>query len=850
MNLLMIKICFIVTLIFSLPLTSLCAVVKTDTVWSGKVNISEDILIPESITLTILPGTVINIEPSDRTKTDPEYLSSLIEINVRGKLEIEGGQDSPVLFHIKNAKSSDKWAGIIIDGGTASIKSGVIKNAETGIYALKCSLVMKDSVIRNNRYGLVAQGEQTIVQVKNSRVTENDYGVFEFAGTKVKYINTVIEKNKKKDLYLYGSNKEEVAKTDIEKTKKGSIFTKSDRSCRRSSSDLIKNYSPQRKEVSKEYKDEVLLGDTIWRGRIEIDGLIRVPEKIRLIIVPGTIVEFKKKDTNGDGIGENGLLMQGVLIAKGTKENPIIFRSAERYRGRGDWDSINIMNSDGAQNLVEYCQIEDAYRGLHFHFSNVMVNESVLKNNYRAIQFQESRVEMRGNYIFNNKSGIKARDSEIVFKNNYIFNNVNGINFFRTGLSASNNKIMDNFNEGIKIREGTTIVRENLIDCNRFGLMINDLFYGKVIGNIISNNFETGISLKDSDNVDLRGNFIQGSGFNGINILSSGAVIKENYISENGERGIGIQSFAGTITDNSIVKNGLCAIENESESDISAPMNWLGTDHTAAKICDKEDERHRETVLYLPVKKEPVKFSWPVKTVLSNITWNNSIHIHDQVEVLSGASLTIAPGTKIFFSEGAGMKISNSRIIANGEKNKRIVLTSLEKDKEKYWDEIFLEHADGSVFSYCDFEYATWAVHSHFTNLKINNAGFRKNQGGMRFRSGPIEIANSLFTENRIGIRVFRANALIRKNAIFENETGIFVREKGGGLTIRKNNIYSNTRYNIRVGDFNFEDVDARENWWGTDSPVKTILDGRREPGVGKVIYEPYLRERQDIEQK
>ena len=56
--------------------------------------------------------------------------------------------------------------------------------------------------------------------------------------------------------------------------------------------------------------------------------------------------------------------------------------------------------------------------------------------------------------------------------------------------------------------------------------------------------------------------------------------------------------------------------------------------------------------------------------------------------------------------------------------------------------------------------------------------------------------------------------------------------------------MHSNTNYNIRVGDFNLEDVDARDNWWGTDDPAGTIFDGRREPGVGKVIFEPFLTER------
>ncbi|MCK5506468.1 MAG: right-handed parallel beta-helix repeat-containing protein, partial [Thermodesulfovibrionia bacterium] len=500
-----------------------------------------DILVPDGITLTILPGTTINIEFSDRTKTDPEYLSSMTEITVRGRLNVEGKFGSSVLFRVKGGKGADKWAGIIVDGGSLHINRCTIQNAETGIYVLKGFVKIKDSVISGNRYGLIASMEQSIVKMEGALITKNDFGVFEIGDPEVEYNDSIIGKNRKKDIYLYGNIEKEAAENGI----RNAAFKKSSKSCLRPDSNLMKDYEVEAGEITKQYENEVLLGDTIWKGRIEVSGLIRVPEKVRLIIVPGTIVEFKKRDTNGDGIGENGLLMQGVLIAKGTQENPIVFRSAEKYRGMGDWDAINIMNSDGVQNLVEYVQIENAYRGLHFHFSNVAVNGSVLKNNYRAIQFQESAVQMRGNYIFNNKSGIKARDSEIVFSDNHVFSNINGVNFFRTSLTAENNAVVKNVIEGMRIREGMTTVRENLFDCNRFGLKINDSYFGKFYGNVMSNNYETGISLRGSDNVELEGNFIQGSGFNGINVLESGAVIKGNHISQNGERGIGIRSFTG-----------------------------------------------------------------------------------------------------------------------------------------------------------------------------------------------------------------------------------------------------------------------------------------------------------------
>ncbi|MBI5099949.1 MAG: right-handed parallel beta-helix repeat-containing protein [Nitrospirae bacterium] len=825
-----------------------CASGKTiirDTVWKGEITLTEDIVVPEGVTLTILSGTMVNIIPSDRTKNGAEYLSFMTEMTIRGRLVIDGTREAPVVFQVKNDKP-DRWAGIIIDRGNAYIKACRIEDAETGLLIMNGSLELTDSIIENNRYGLIAQGPQAFVSMKKTQVANNDYGVFAFAGAKVNYKKNIIADNRKRDLYLIEADKVVVLKPDMVKPEIKDLIAGRYVSCNKPATGFMKEYKALEKEVTKVYNDEVLPGDTVWRGRIVVNGLIRVPEKVRLVIVPGTVIEFTKKDTNGDGIGENGLLMQGVLIAKGTRDNPIIFRSAGTARSMGDWDGINIMNSDGAQNLVEYCRIEDAYRGLHFHFSNVMVQGSVLSNNYRAIQFQESAVEMKGNYIFNNKSGVKGRDSEIVFTDNYVYNNINGVNFFRSSLSASNNKILGNMNEGFKIREGVTNADENFIGCGRYGMMVNDAFHGKFSGNVIVNNYESGLSLKGSDNIEVSENFIQGNGFNGINLQDSRALIKDNFILGNGERGIGVQSFTGIITENSIASNGLCAIENESAVDIFAPSNWWGGKDAGSVIYDKEDDPGRGRILYAPIKENQLPFTWPVKDIFADITWLGDIILKNSVNV-SGVTLELSPATKISFLKGTGIKILSGKILATGKEDGRIVFTSEDKNKDDLWDEILLEHADGSEFSFCDFEYATWAIHSHFTNLKISNSRFLHNYGGLRFRSGPVEVRYSLFKENNVGIRSYFGNALVEGNVILNNEVGIFVREKGGGITIKNNNIYSNKAYNLRVGDFNTEDVDARENWWGVDDPAATIFDARREPGIGEVIYKPFFKEQLEL---
>ena len=789
-------------------------VLLADTVWQGEIKVEEDILVPKGVTLTIKAGTTVKIVSSESTKTDPEYISPLTEITVRGTLKVEGTEKAPVEFAGMDARVGS-WAGIVIDQGVAVIRSCRIRNADTALHLLDGALETHDSTLSDNRYGIVAQGSGADVRLEGSRVTENEYGVFTFQGARLQSKSSTVTGNRKKD--NYSASAKDVTPPPA----------------------LALKVEPP---VSRRYKDEVFRGDTIWQGRIEVAGIIRVPEGARLIILPGTIVEFFKKDTTGTGIGENGLLIQGRLIAKGTKENPIIFRSAEKVKKPADWDSINIMNSAGAQNLIEFCRIEHAYRGLHFHFSHVGLYNSELTGNYRGIQFQESLVLLKGNSIYGNRSGVQGRDSDVTLTGNLISSNYLGANFFRTNLTARGNRITANAREGLRIREGVSSLQENLIDGNRFGLMVADMFYGDYSGNSFTSNLEVGISLKNADNVEVAGNFIASNGFNGINIQESRAGIRGNQISDNGERGIGVQSFDGEITGNNFTKNRLYAIDLEGPKDLMATGNWWGGDDPAKVVFDKRQDVSRGRVGEDKAAPVPFRFVWPLQTIHADVVWRGAIAVTQPLTVLSGAELTVAPGTTVEFSKGLGMLVKG-KLTARGERDSRIRFTSDRKGGAGDWDEIQLEYATGSAVSNSIFEYATWGLHSHFTNMTISESYFANNYGGIRFRSGPAEIRDSTFENNSIGIRAYLGNAVISGNSIRKNETGIFVREKGGGLLITGNNIHDNSNYGIRIGDFNDEDVNARGNWWGSVDPTGVIFDEKDEAGIGRVIFEPVLTE-------
>ena len=805
---------FLIALLISIYVTapSHALVLVKDTVWQGEVSLTEDVVVRKGVTLSILPGTVVRVSAAESTKTDPEYLSPLTEITVRGRLKVEGSEQRPVILVGADGRAGS-WAGIIVDHGAAEIAWCRISQAETGVTSLNGTVALLSTSITGNRYGVVASGDRAAIRLDLTVVANNDYGVFSLQSSGVSIHDSRIAGNRKRDSFT-------APLKPFEGIAKPAAVTAS--------------------PVGRRYGNEVFRGDTIWQGRIEVAGTIRVPEGSRLIIAPGTIVEFVRRDTDGDGIGENGILVQGSIIAKGTKEQPVVFRSAERDKAAGDWDAINIMNSASAQNLLEFCRIEHAYRALHFHFSTVAVQNSVISDNFRAIQFQESLVDLRRNSIIGNKSGVQGRDSDITLEDNLIADNYTGANFFRTNLTARNNRFVGNWREGVRVREGITTVRSNLFDGNRFGLMLADMFYGEYAGNVVSGNLETGISVKNSDNLELAGNAILLNGLTGLSIQDSRFLVSRNLIVDNGERGIGVQSFDGVIRENNLAANGRYAIDLDGSRDVSAPSNWWGNDDREAVILDKHDNPARGRCSAEAPLPAPVRFVWPLSVMTTDARWRGTISVKAPLEVVKTAALTIAPGTTVEFDGGTGIAVKG-KLLARGTARAKILFTAADRKGPGDWDEILLEYAAGSMVDHCVFEYASWGLHSHFTELTVANSVFRSNHGGMRFRSGPVRFDGNLFENNSIGIRSYIGTAVISGNTIRGNEVGIFVRERGGGLSIAGNNIFENSSYNIRIGDFNTEDVDARGNWWGNGDPLAGIFDARSEPGIGTVIVDPIL---------
>jgi len=250
----------------------------------------------------------------------------------------------------------------------------------------------------------------------------------------------------------------------------------------------------------------------------------------------------------------------------------------------------------------------------------------------------------------------------------------------------------------------------------------------------------------------------------------------------------------------------------------------------------------------------------PIQQVIrQKDTWRKEVKVDGVVIVAKGGSLNIAPGTRVVFSvrddDGDGIGDSELRVEGNlevaGTEKDPVIFTSAAAEPEPAdWKYIMINHADSASVSNAVVEYAYSGIQVHYTRGSFSRLVARHNVDGFRFSTAPVTLENSLLTQNVNGIRFEErgAGAIIRNNRITRNRIGVFAVIKCQGLTTFENNsIDDNSDYAVKMGIRQTEDVPMKGNWWGIDDPgtISTgFFDRRRESGLGRVLFEPFLKER------
>lgn len=177
------------------------------------------------------------------------------------------------------------------------------------------------------------------------------------------------------------------------------------------------------------YRDSHISQDTVWSGRIRIDGTVKVAKGVTLTIAPGADISFVRRDADADGLGDAVLAVEGRLMAVGTRAEPIRFHSAEVHPQPGDWLEIRV---DFSQEVhLRYCDIRDSAYTLHAHFTRGIVEDCTIHHNIDGCRLGQATFVFRNNLIEHNQGkGINFRNSSVEAHHNIVRFNGSGVFLF------------------------------------------------------------------------------------------------------------------------------------------------------------------------------------------------------------------------------------------------------------------------------------------------------------------------------------------------------------------------------------------------------------------------------------
>lgn len=453
---------------------------------------TEDLLVLPGAVLAIAPGTVLSFDRSESSKVDPEYFFGGTELVVRGRVDAEGAE----------FRFPERTGGIVVDGGILSIARSKISGAEAGILVTGGGHVGAAGPVRVSgcRVGIALEGTRRggFEGEGEISVTGSSVGIVRFPGGPSLPATVRPVGNEEADRIVW----DDPPAVPVEESPGEPPVP-----------------SPGARRIGDTFldRDRTLSGDMI------VDGVIRVAPAATLRIEPGSRLFFTFRDTDGDGIGENGIFLQGTLDARGTSERPIGFYPEGAPAGsRGRWDSINFMVSESGGNLLDHVEISGAYRGLHAHFSKVTGRHLRIAGCFRGIQFQESEVALSDVLVRDSGSALRCRDSNVRLERFRSSGTTTGVNILRSAATLLDPSIDRPGWYGFRIRESRLTVTGGRV---RGGLTGVSLQEGKArIREVRAEESGlAGFAAQESD-VTMDGSRSRGGRLDGISV-TGGAVV-------------------------------------------------------------------------------------------------------------------------------------------------------------------------------------------------------------------------------------------------------------------------------------------------------------------------------------
>lgn len=270
-----------------------------------------------------------------------------------------------------------------------------------------------------------------------------------------------------------------------------------------------------------------MMSDEIWRGDILITGDVEIPAGVILTIEPDTTVRFTAQSDDQHDEDEYdpsdpstihatmiSILVFGILEARGTPNQPIIFTTDSNTPGSLDWQSI-MLEGNGAV-FLDYAIIEHGYFGVQLNSATLSatithstirntttcgvctqghpIYESVIISDSRFIEcgreaidtYSDQKIIVQHNLFSENYVAIMSVGSSITVENNLFINNIRGIGVVKQGTpTIIGNEFTQTDGAAIFVTDSDPIISNNNLYANQYNMQLE----GSTLGVKAENNW-------------------------------------------------------------------------------------------------------------------------------------------------------------------------------------------------------------------------------------------------------------------------------------------------------------------------------------------------------------------------
>ncbi len=444
--------------------------------------ISDKVIVPEGVTLTIEPGTVVKFAAVKNSCALPGIL-------VKGTLKAEGLTDAPIIFTSVNDHSvggatgsgtpnPGDWNAIFFDPTSLNsvLSHAVVKYGGYSDQACESSWDWVEGAI--DIYS-------SSVSIANSEINSNKTGIYVTAGTSPTISACNILNNTGQGILIDGASPRIQSSIFRQNTDNGikcintslPIITGNTFDSNGNWAVLMDSTSSGASSSGNKYigarpfsviTGGTLSANTTWTNGdpYVIAGQVIVPEGVTLTVEPGTVVKFQQASCGLQRPDLPGILVQGTIKAEGLTDAPIIFTSVNDHSvggatgsgtpNPGDWDAIlfdpTSLNSVLSHAVVKYGGYSDqacesswdwVEGAIDIYSSSVSIANSEINSNKTGIYVTAgtSPTISACNILNNTGQGILIHGASPIMQNSSFFSN-DGYGIFNSGptvVNATNN---------------------------------------------------------------------------------------------------------------------------------------------------------------------------------------------------------------------------------------------------------------------------------------------------------------------------------------------------------------------------------------------------------------------------